>query len=621
MNNIENILITSLSLDTMRGSSSPFMMIAGLSGIYVIKYLSTELPKFCAFIVDKCKRKVENNIGKITIDNGNASEIYFERDYESQLEGYQMADAIIDYVCMLNQTKILTKKNRFLLRNKDDIKINDLNIYIRLHQIIYMDDHIHLKSIKFLIYSPTLKLSILRKWCDDITNQYLETKQSDLLKYKYYFTEFDAKMKELTFTKTKFQTNKSLNNLFGEHIIEAHKRLTTFMDNKQWYTEKGIPYTLGFLLSGDPGCGKTSFIKAVANDTNRHIINIRLDKDMTVQQLHNLFNNTKINVYDNQYEQIHIPINQRIYVLEDADCTTEIVLKREYKKNIIKTEQDYNFEKQMKDAFNQNDKIITLGDLLNVLDGVLESNGRIIIMTSNHPSKLDPALIRPGRFDCNIVFKNCSLSTIKVMNQHYFKDPIDLKLDPEYDRVFTPAQVQEILLNNLYSPECIEEHFKQSYKCIKEKQEKEKQEKLIKQGQEILEQEILKELLYPETTKQNLEQEILKELEDSESESENKEGENNIKQLSDTNDTNDVKLSNRSYDYSYTSYPNDAKISNNDVKLSNGSYDYSHSNDVKISNNDVKLLNGSYDYSYNMKKSSSNKYKKISNIPSSVIKT
>jgi mitochondrial chaperone BCS1 len=42
---------------------------------------------------------------------------------------------------------------------------------------------------------------------------------------------------------------------------------------------------------------------------------------------------------------------------------------------------------------------ITLSGFLNALDGVVASEERIIFMTTNHPEKLDPALIRPGRVD------------------------------------------------------------------------------------------------------------------------------------------------------------------------------------------------------------------------------
>ena len=42
---------------------------------------------------------------------------------------------------------------------------------------------------------------------------------------------------------------------------------------------------------------------------------------------------------------------------------------------------------------------LNLAGVLNVLDGVVDSPGRIVIMTSNHPEKLDPALIRPGRIN------------------------------------------------------------------------------------------------------------------------------------------------------------------------------------------------------------------------------
>ncbi|KAI5211874.1 hypothetical protein AUEXF2481DRAFT_86275 [Aureobasidium subglaciale EXF-2481] len=58
---------------------------------------------------------------------------------------------------------------------------------------------------------------------------------------------------------------------------------------------------------------------------------------------------------------------------------------------------------------------ISLSGLLNVIDGVATHEGRILIMTTNHPEKLDPALIRPGRVDMQISFTYASTSQIKSL--------------------------------------------------------------------------------------------------------------------------------------------------------------------------------------------------------------
>jgi chaperone BCS1 len=58
---------------------------------------------------------------------------------------------------------------------------------------------------------------------------------------------------------------------------------------------------------------------------------------------------------------------------------------------------------------------VTLSGLLNVIDGVAASEGRILVMTTNHADKLDPALLRPGRVDMTINFGYTSEADIKEM--------------------------------------------------------------------------------------------------------------------------------------------------------------------------------------------------------------
>ncbi len=55
----------------------------------------------------------------------------------------------------------------------------------------------------------------------------------------------------------------------------------------------------------------------------------------------------------------------------------------------------------------QNDEVkqgVSLSGLLNAIDGVATHEGRVLVMTTNHPEKLDEALIRPGRVDMQVEF-------------------------------------------------------------------------------------------------------------------------------------------------------------------------------------------------------------------------
>jgi len=93
-----------------------------------------------------------------------------------------------------------------------------------------------------------------------------------------------------------------------------------------------------------------------------------------------------------------------------------------------------------------------LSFLLNLLDGVLENPGRIVIMTSNHPDMLDTALIRPGRIDVIAKFRNCSNKTIIEMIEFFY----DINLSKEEKtniyklkkEIITPAELSKIMFEN-----------------------------------------------------------------------------------------------------------------------------------------------------------------------------
>lgn len=64
---------------------------------------------------------------------------------------------------------------------------------------------------------------------------------------------------------------------------------------------------------------------------------------------------------------------------------------------------------------------LNLAGLLNVLDGVVDTPERIVVMTTNHPEILDPALIRPGRIDQRLLLGYMRWQNVVEMIKHYFQ--------------------------------------------------------------------------------------------------------------------------------------------------------------------------------------------------------
>jgi chaperone BCS1 len=243
-----------------------------------------------------------------------------------------------------------------------------------------------------------------------------------------------------------FKTNKTFDNLFFDGKDELLKRLDSFVKRDK-YNVLGLPETLGLLFYGEPGTGKTSCIKAIAKYLDKHLIIVPMNQIKTRKRLEELFFTTKYG----------FPSDKRIYVFEEIDCNgwENIVKDRrlikdsepDHKENIVEQLSStivIETDKDKKDK--DNDDKLTLGAILEVIDGLVECPGRVIIMTTNHKDHLDPALLRPGRIDMEIQFKRLRHSHIAEIFKKWYGYSInyeDLRKIPDYK--YTQAEISQLL--------------------------------------------------------------------------------------------------------------------------------------------------------------------------------
>jgi chaperone BCS1 len=236
-------------------------------------------------------------------------------------------------------------------------------------------------------------------------------------------------------------SNVKFENRFFTNKEQILDKIKFFIENPEWYNERGIPWTLGFLLWGKPGCGKTGFIKALMNLTKRSAISIKLNNKFNINKLKRIIYDDEIN------EDLIISQNNRIIIFEDIDCMGDIVVDRDIKNN-DKTilEEALKLKYKDKDDLQKISLLETnndnnLSNILNILDGIQECPGRIIIMTTNKPDILDPALIRSGRIDYKIEFTFATLKDVENIVKFYWDYHEEIKLNSVINLKYSHADI------------------------------------------------------------------------------------------------------------------------------------------------------------------------------------
>lgn len=319
-------------------------------------------------------------------------------------------------------------------------KYIDGKVYYREKESSEFSGKINYIKMTYLeIFSQKLTLTELEDWVEQKSKEYdnyLRSKSCD--KQLLVDVCWNPRDKEIDVYNNVWASNVTFENRFFTGKDKILNKINFFINNPEWYKKRGIPYTLGFLLWGEPGCGKTGFIKALMNLTGRHGISIKLNNKFDMNKLRDI-------IYDDEIaDDLIIPQENRILIFEDIDCMGDLVqdrnIKEQEKTKLISetsVDSDETEYKQKKKTKKSEDDSFTLLDnnnynnnlsyFLNILDGLQECPGRIIIMTTNKPEQLDKALIRPGRIDYNINFTKATTEDVKNILEHYWVEDIDIQ--------------------------------------------------------------------------------------------------------------------------------------------------------------------------------------------------
>ncbi len=254
---------------------------------------------------------------------------------------------------------------------------------------------VHLKNYTF---SGIFASKAIRELLNEVMNKYAAKKEPYFYQSQHHY-----------FNRLSKVGGKPLKDV----VLHPDARNKIISDIEGWiksrgeYERRGISYKRVHCYYGPPGTGKTTLVKSIAKEYGFNIFSINLNKSTD--------------------EEI-------LYLLREIDPGSILLFE----------DIDSFFNGRKKLGAKGKDSGVSFSGFLNALDGVVELNGILVIVTTNHIEKMDPALMRAGRIDTKVEISYSSEREISEYLTIFYDQKIVIKTRGNLPMV----DVQNICLEN-----------------------------------------------------------------------------------------------------------------------------------------------------------------------------
>lgn len=268
---------------------------------------------------------------------------------------------------------------------------------------------------------------------------------------------------------------RSMKSLFFKKKDLLMNVLSNFKKKEGIYKKLPHRYKLGIMIYGNPGAGKSSLSVAIATELKRYIVRVSLkDKNLDDDKLSHILNNYKsgyvIILDELDTHKALKPRGQNMDTDDDNDNDDNSYEVTNYnfpESEFIQGPKIENMGKNIKE-FSRKRKKLTLGCFLDAMDGISSTEDRVVIAMTNHPEHLDPAILRPGRFDIIINMNNLDTEQMILYFNYLLAEVKDITKE-EIDCASNYAFENKVSTASLEQA-CIEKHSNPSkslQECVK----------------------------------------------------------------------------------------------------------------------------------------------------------